>query len=145
MVRSSRSAPPSYNLQSLTHVASLYLKGNPREEESLHHFKKDGMNEYETAISKICTILSEYDSDQKYPVWGFGAKKDGTLNNCFQCGLEEEVTGVEGILGAYKQAFRSGVVMSKPTDITQVIRAAGKESRKCLVSEMVAPNVNDLV
>jgi hypothetical protein len=92
------------------------------------------MNEYETAISKICTILSEYDSDQKYPVWGFGAKKDGTLNNCFQCGLEEEVEGVEGILGAYKQAFKSGVAMSKPTDITQVIRAAGKESRKCLVS-----------
>lgn len=109
----------------------------------MHHLKKDGMNEYETAISKICTILSEYDSDQKYPVWGFGAKKDGTVNHCFQCGLEEEVAGVEGILGAYKQAFKSGVAMSKPTDITQVIRAAGKESRKCLVSdEMVAPKAN---
>jgi hypothetical protein len=127
---------------SLSHVASLYLThvGDPRKEESLHHFKKDGMNEYETAISKICTILSEYDDDKKYPVWGFGAKKDGTLHNCFQCGLEEEVAGVEGILGAYKQAFKSGVVMSKPTDITQVIRAAGEESRKCLVSEMAALN-----
>ena len=91
------------------------------------------MNEYETAISKICTILSEYDSDQKYPVWGFGAKKDGVLNNCFPCGEGEEAFGVDGILQAYKHAFKKGIVMSTPRNITEVIRVAGKNARECLV------------
>jgi hypothetical protein len=113
------------------------LLGDPRKEDSLHHFKKDGgMNTYEETISKICTILSEYDSDQKFPVYGFGAKKGGTLNNCFPvtAGVETEVEGVEGILAAYKGAFKTGIAMSKPTDITQVIATAGKEAKESLVS-----------
>jgi hypothetical protein len=108
-------------------------KGDPRKEESLHHFKKNGMNMYQTAISKICTILAEYDSDQKYPVWGFGAKRDGKLSQCFRVGEQEEVDGVDGILAAYKHAFKSGIAMSSPTNVTEVIKAAGKDARKCLV------------
>jgi hypothetical protein len=110
------------------------LLGDPRKEESLHHFQKDGMNMYQTAISKMCTMLTKYDSDQKYPVWGFGAKLDGELNNCFPCGEQAEADGVDGILEAYKNAFETGIAMSKPTNVTEVIQGAGKAAKKCLVS-----------
>jgi hypothetical protein len=118
-------------------IVAFCIPGDPRKEDSLHHFTKDGMNQYETAMAMICRILSEYDSDQKYPVWGFGAKRNGKLDQCFRCGQDEEAEGVEGILKSYKDAFKSGIAMSSPTDITQVIRAAGKNARECLVRAFV--------
>lgn len=110
--------------------------GDPRKEESLHHFAKAGLNAYEESIKKICSVLAEYDSDQQYPVYGFGAKKDGELNHCFVVGDEKKVHGVDGILAAYKNAFKSGIAMSKPTDITEVIKTAGSDAAECLVKSL---------
>lgn len=107
--------------------------GDPRKDDSLHHFQKDGLNQYQTAICQICGVLSEYDSDQKYPVWGFGAKRNGQLSQCFSICQQEEAEGVEGILAAYKFAFQSGIAMSSPSDITEVIKSAAKNARECLV------------
>jgi hypothetical protein len=59
-----------------------------------------------------------------FPVYGFGAKYGGVVRHCFQCGSKEEVHGVDGILDAYHQTFRSGLIMSGPTDITEVIQTA---------------------
>ena len=56
---------------------------------------------------------------------GFGAKLGGVTNHCFQCGSKEEVDGVDGILQAYRDTFRSGLVMSGPTDISEIILKAG--------------------
>ncbi len=107
----------------------VVFPGDPRKEDSLHHFKKSGMNTYEQTISKICTILSEYDSDQQYLVYGFGAKMDRELSHCFPLGKETEAEGVEGILAVYKQVFKTGIVMSKPTNFTEVIRTAAQDAR----------------
>lgn len=46
--------------------------GDPRKEGTLHHYSDESDNYYETAIRGICSVLSKYDSDQMYPVWGFG-------------------------------------------------------------------------
>jgi len=56
---------------------------------------------------------------------GFGAKFNGIVRHCFQCGSQAEVDGVDGILQAYHGAFKSGLVMSGPTDISEVIMTAG--------------------
>jgi Copine len=117
--------------------------GNPREESSLHYFslKKQGssenMNDYEKAITSICTVLADFDTDQKFPVLGFGAKlkNGGPVSHCFPCGGGSggEVEGLMGIIDAYHQTIKGGIAMSKPTDITHVIRAAGKDARDYLV------------
>lgn len=62
--------------------------GNPREAGTLHYLDPTGAtkNDYEKAISSILSILSKYDQDQHYPVLGFGAKYNGVVNHCFQCG-----------------------------------------------------------
>lgn len=99
--------------------------GNPREEGTLHYFNPDGAhNDYEKAIVAIGGILADYDTDCKMPVWGFGAKLDGELCQFFQCGKAPEVEGVDGVLDAYHETFSSGLVMSGPTDVTEVISTA---------------------
>ena len=96
--------------------------GDPRQPGTLHHLGT--MNDYQKAISAIVDVLSKYDSDQKYPVWGFGAKYGGVVRHCFQCGPTAEAHGTQGILDAYKQTFRSGLVMSGPTVFTEVLQTA---------------------
>ena len=106
--------------------------GDPRKPGTLHHLDANSMNPYEKAISAIVTILAKYDSDQKFPVFGFGAKYSGQINHCFRCGNLEEVSGVQGVLDAYDSVFKSGLVMSGPTVFTEVIEVAAARARSSL-------------
>lgn len=104
--------------------------GDPRKPGTLHYRAKDGtLNDYEKAITSILNILGPYDSNQQYPVWGFGAKYGGVVRHCFQCGPDAEVNGVQGILNAYHQTFSSGLIMSGPTVIDEVLRAAAAKAQ----------------
>ena len=111
--------------------------GNPRDVTSLHYFDDDtsSRNEYEAALHEICSSLSKFDSDQLYPVFGFGAKsKDGTVSHCFPlCGDEGHAVGVDGILKAYRETIRSGIELSEPRNFGKVIREAGLDAKKALV------------
>ena len=104
--------------------------GDPRKPGTLHHFSHSGQfNGYEKAISGVGGILSKYDSNQMFPVWGFGAKYDGVVRHCFQVGKEKEVHGVQGILDAYKGTFRTPLTMSGPTVFTEVISLAASQAK----------------
>lgn len=86
------------------------------------------MNGYEKAITAVGSILSKYDTDQKFPVWGFGAKYDGVVRHCFQVGRSKEVHGVNGILEAYRGVFKTALTMSGPTVFTEVIELAAAQA-----------------
>merc|ERR1712038_1694052 len=105
--------------------------GDPRKPGTLHYLSPDGssMNDYEKAISSIGGILADFDSDKKFPVWGFGAKYSGQVYHLFQCGPDAEVDGIPGVLDAYHNTFQSGLVMSSPTVITEVITTAAAFAR----------------
>lgn len=102
--------------------------GDPRKPGTLHHLKSGQRNDYEKAISSILSILGKYDSDQRYPVWGFGAKYDGQIQHCFQCGDADEHIGVQGVLNAYHKVFQSGLIMSGPTVFDNVIKTAAAQA-----------------
>lgn len=119
-------------LRVITAIDATAANGNPMKESSLHHFKEE-RNRYEEAMHAICTILSKYDTDQKYPVFGFGAKREDKVSHCFPFGNNPEVDGVDGILKVYRDTFRSGIVMASPRDFSQVIREAGKDAKGHLV------------
>jgi len=104
--------------------------GDPRQPGTLHHINPNEKNDYEKAITAIGNVLANYDTDNQFPVWGFGAKYNGQVYHVFQCGNTAEVHGVNGILEAYHQTFQSGLVMSSPTDITNVIGSAGAFAKK---------------
>lgn len=108
--------------------------GDPRVAGTLHHLDDNSMNPYEKALSSIVGILAAYDSDQSFPVLGFGAKTHGSLSHCFQCGDKAEVHGVKGVLEAYDQVFKSGLVMSGPTVFTEVIKTAAARATSSLDS-----------
>jgi hypothetical protein len=59
-----------------------------------------------------------------FDISGFGAKYSGQVYHLFQCGPTAEVEGVRGILDAYRKTFQSGLVMSSPTVITEVVGTA---------------------
>jgi hypothetical protein len=104
--------------------------GDPRKPGTLHHFSRNGqMNGYEKAISAVGGIVAKYDTDQQFPVLGFGAKYDGIVRHCFQVGPTKEVHGVKGILDAYKQVFKTPLIMSGPTVFTEVIQLAAAQAK----------------
>jgi len=114
----------------ILHSNIIANTGDPRKPGTLHYLHRDGYtkNDYEKAISAIVSILSKYDSDQKYPVYGFGAKYGGVVRHCFQCGADAEAHGVEGILKGYHDTFASGLVMSGPTVFTEVLQTAAAKA-----------------
>jgi Copine/C2 domain len=106
--------------------------GDPRKAGTLHHLDDASDNPYEKAIKAIVSILAKYDTDQRFPVVGFGAKYDGVVNHCFQVGDKEESVGVNGVLESYRSVFKTGLVLSSPTDFTQVMETAAQRSTSAL-------------
>jgi hypothetical protein len=111
--------------------------GDPRKPGTLHHLSGPGVrNDYERAIAAIVSILAKYDSDQMFPVYGFGAKYGGTVRHCFQCGGKSEHHGVAGVLDAYHQTFKSGLTMSGPTVFTEVIKTTAARAQSAQQAAM---------
>jgi len=106
--------------------------GDPRQPDTPHYFhppESKEWNDYEKAIFAVGSILAKYDSDQQFPVWGFGAKYNNVVRHCFQCGSDVEVQGVQGIMDAYRGVFRTPLTMSYPTKFTEVIQTAAAYAR----------------
>jgi hypothetical protein len=113
--------------------------GDPRQPGTLHYLNQDGqLNDYEKAIVSIVGILQKYDDDKKFPVLGFGAKYDGVVRHAFQCGAAEEVFGVQGVLSAYRDVFKSGLIMSRPTVFNEVIQYAADRAETSLNAALQA-------
>mmetsp|Transcript_49717 Transcript_49717/g.97235 ORF Transcript_49717/g.97235 Transcript_49717/m.97235 type:complete len:564 (+) Transcript_49717:100-1791(+) len=105
--------------------------GNPFEPGTLHYRDPDGIpNEYQAAIAAVGDIIQEYDTDRKFPVWGFGARTDGAVEHCFRVGSHDEVVGVKGILDAYEETFRRGITLSGPTLFSPLLAEARRQVRK---------------
>eukprot|EP00824_Muranothrix_gubernata_P015770 TRINITY_DN33001_c0_g1_i1.p1 TRINITY_DN33001_c0_g1~~TRINITY_DN33001_c0_g1_i1.p1 ORF type:complete len:545 (+),score=112.55 TRINITY_DN33001_c0_g1_i1:24-1637(+) len=116
----------------LTAIDFTGSNGVPSNPKSLHHIHPNGpMNQYETAISAVGSILAAYDSDKMFPVWGFGGKIGGTTSHCFPLNgnpSNPEVPGIEGIQQVYRSALAQ-VALSGPTFFTEIIRNAANICR----------------
>jgi hypothetical protein len=107
--------------------------GDPRQPGTPHYFypteSREKRNDYEKAIFAVGSILAKYDSDQKFPVWGLGAKYNNIVRHCFQCGSQVEVEGVQEIMDAYRGVFQTPLTMSFPTRFDEVIETAAAYAR----------------
>lgn len=100
--------------------------GDPSTPGSLHYLGRE--TPYEQAIRSVGSVLEPYDSDNKYPVWGFGAKLKETnqVSHCFPLTLSEdkvEVESIHGIMETYRAAFPH-ILLSGPTLFSEVIQMA---------------------
>eukprot|EP00397_Hematodinium_sp_SG-2012_P002819 GEMP01002827.1.p1 GENE.GEMP01002827.1~~GEMP01002827.1.p1 ORF type:complete len:811 (+),score=120.74 GEMP01002827.1:73-2505(+) len=105
--------------------------GDPRSKESLHYHDTTEANEYVSAIRAVGEILEHYDSDKRYPVYGFGAKIPPSrtiTSHLFSLKgdfFDPEVSGISGILDAYRDAL-AAVTLHGPTLFHEVVEHAGK-------------------
>ncbi|KAL9379071.1 hypothetical protein Peur_027553 [Populus x canadensis] len=82
----------------------------------------------EKAIMEVGHVIQFYDSDRRFPAWGFGGKTPaGTVSHCFNLNgsASFEVEGVDGIMAAYATALHN-VSLSGPTLFGPVINTAAQ-------------------
>jgi hypothetical protein len=115
-------------LNLITAIDFTGSNGDPRMPTSLHYGAPNQMNQYERCMWEVGSIVCPYDSDQLFPVYGFGGipPNEKFANHCFPLTLDPaqpNVSGLNGIIGVYKNALRC-VSLSGPTLFAPVIRAA---------------------
>lgn len=113
-------------LNMITAIDFTASNGNPTTPNSLHFITPTGLNQYQNCISSVGSILTKYDHDQQFPVFGFGAKINGLISHCFPLTFDPanpNVQGLQGILRIYQDSLMK-VQLSGPTLFTPIIRAA---------------------
>lgn len=92
--------------------------GNPSDVHSLHYVNGKEQTQYEKAIVSCVNIVGYYDTDQLFPVYGFGAELpfEKSVNNCFALNFKEDanIKGVDNILRYYRNAL-TFIELSGPT------------------------------
>uniref|UniRef100_A0A5B7AWH5 Protein BONZAI 3 n=1 Tax=Davidia involucrata TaxID=16924 RepID=A0A5B7AWH5_DAVIN len=119
-----------FELNFMVAVDFTASNGNPRNQDSLHYIDPSGrLNSYQQAIMEVGEVIQFYDSDKRFPAWGFGGKTyNGSVSHCFNLNGNAsgfEVEGVEGIMAAYASALHN-VALAGPTLFGQVINKAAE-------------------
>ncbi|KAL8166410.1 hypothetical protein V2J09_007909 [Rumex salicifolius] len=103
--------------------------GDPRSSTSLHYIDPLGrLNAYQQAIMDVAEVIQFYDSDRRFPAWGFGGKVNGSISHCFNLNgnpYADEVAGIEGIMTSYSSAIHT-VALAGPTLFGRVIDKAAR-------------------
>ena len=116
-------------LQISLHVAIDFTgsNGNPMKPTSLHFMGSSRPNKYIEVLRAVVSILAPYDSDQKIPCYGFGAKLPidnfAAAHMCFPLNGNAdspEITGLEEIVSAY-QSTLDACRLSGPTHVAPLL------------------------
>ncbi|XP_030961113.1 protein BONZAI 3-like isoform X2 [Quercus lobata] len=119
-----------FELNFMVAVDFTASNGNPWNPDSLHYIDPSGrLNSYQRAIMEVGEVIQFYDSNRRFPAWGFGGRTiDGTTSHCFNLNGSTgafEVEGVEGIMAAYARAIHN-VALAGPTLFGPVINTAAQ-------------------
>lgn len=112
--------------------------GEPSNPNSLHYIDPsgDGINEYEAGIDRVGRVLEQYDTDKKYPAFGFGGKFEGKVSHCYPLQnlvaneeLGDECKGTEELLEIYRNTM-SMVDLAGPTLLCPLLTEAMDRARE---------------
>lgn len=100
--------------------------GDIHDPTSLHFIDENSSNEYSVAIQAVLEILQEYDNDELFPAFGFGARVAPDFKICHEYPLTGDFSnpfcqGVEGVIHAYHETLQN-IELSGPTYFAPVIR-----------------------
>ena len=110
-------------------IAIDYTKsnGDPKKEHSLHYLKPNERNDYEKAIKSCGDIIGHYDSDQLFPVYGFGGIPQGSdkVSHCFNINFDQNddpnIHGIDNIIKYYRDSLKK-ITLSTPTFFAPIIK-----------------------
>ncbi|CAN4088675.1 unnamed protein product [Withania somnifera] len=127
-----------YELNFMVAIDFTASNGNARLPDSLHYIDPSGRaNAYQRAILDVGEVLQFYDSDKRFPAWGFGARPiDGPVSHCFNLNGSStycEVEGIQGIMMAYTSALHN-VSLAGPTLFGPVITSAAHIASQSLTN-----------
>ncbi|KAI3882020.1 hypothetical protein MKW92_050081 [Papaver armeniacum] len=110
--------------------------GEPHSPTSLHYIDPSGrLNAYQQAIFEVGQVIQFYDSDKRFPAWGFGGRPaNDVVSHCFNLNGssgEPEVEGVSGIMSAYSSALQN-FSLHGPTLFGKVINRAAQIAEESL-------------
>ncbi|KAI3968490.1 hypothetical protein MKX01_007800 [Papaver californicum] len=113
--------------------------GDPHSPTSLHYIDPSGrLNAYQQAIFEVGEVIQFYDSDKRFPAWGFGGRPaNDVVSHCFNLNgssTESEVEGVNGIMSAYSSALQN-VSLHGPTLFGNIINRAAQIAGESLHSQ----------
>ncbi|KAM5578294.1 protein BONZAI 3-like [Rosa sericea] len=125
-----------FELNFMVAVDFTASNGDPSETNSLHYIAPSGrLNSYQQAIKQVGEVIQFYDTDKRFPAWGFGARiYGGAVSHCFNMDgtpTDFEVQGVEGIMSAYSSALRK-VSLCGPTLFGNVVNRAAEMASQSL-------------
>lgn len=105
---------------------------HPAQPGSLHFWDSMKPNEYEMAIRAVGDILAAYDSDERFPAYGFGAKLPPDFQQPYhKFSLTNSPNPVchtiNEVLNMYRQTLYN-VRLSGPTVFAEIIRAAAEHA-----------------
>ena len=104
-----------------------YTRSNrdPNDHLSLHYL--GGQNDYEKAINACGKVVSCYDRNQSFPVYGFGAIIRGQTkpNYCFNVNFKNnpEIYTIDGVIREYRNSFHN-LIMYGPRYFCPLIKKA---------------------
>uniref|UniRef100_A0A5S6R351 Copine-3 n=1 Tax=Trichuris muris TaxID=70415 RepID=A0A5S6R351_TRIMR len=108
--------------------------GHPERPTSLHRIHPYLLNPYQMAIRAVGDIVRDYDSDQLFPVLGFGARlpSGDRVSHDFNVNgssVDPLCPGIEGVLRAYSICLQS-VQLAGPTNFAPVISHVARLASK---------------
>lgn len=111
------------NISAVVAIDFTGSNGDPKLPHSLHYLAGD--NQYRNAIDGIIPIISQYDNDKKYPVYGFGMLETATGRVNHAKLMADEAFESDGVVSCYESSIRSGdYQLSGPTHFAPMIREA---------------------
>ncbi|KAI3863656.1 hypothetical protein MKW98_031248 [Papaver atlanticum] len=128
-----------FELNFMVAVDFTASNGDPHSPTSLHYIDPSGrLNAYQQAILEVGEVIQFYDSDKRFPAWGFGGRPaNDVVSHCFNLNGsfgEPEVEGVNGIMSAYASALRN-FSLHGPTLFGNVINRAAQIAGESLRSQ----------
>ena len=106
---------------------------HPTNEKSFHYWFGVNENPYERAMKICLRISSQYDKDNKYPLYGYGAIPPGetNVNHCFNLNFkyDAEISGIDNCIKVYREALNK-LTFKSPTYLTPCLREFIKEFKK---------------
>ena len=100
--------------------------GHPLDMNTLHYILDNEPNDYEKVIRSIGNILSNYNNEKLYPVYGFGAILESSLYNeasmCFNVNFNDnpEIHTIDNVIKIYRQNLQK-LTFSGPTYFSPII------------------------
>lgn len=115
-------------LNLVTAIDFTASNNSPSDPNSLHYCGNGQTSPYESCIWSVGRIVCPYDTDQLFPVYGFGGKIDGKKHFYFPLNFDAEnpcVHGLNEIINVYRSALAK-VTLCGPTLLSPVIKAVQK-------------------